>query len=52
MERKLTQEDIDAAVAQLGVDSAALNDAAARIEAEIASLEGQGVNTQGLKCTR
>lgn len=43
------QENIDAAVAQLGVDVASLNDAAVRIQAEIAALEAQGVDTTGLR---
>jgi hypothetical protein len=43
------QDDIDAAVATLGVDTQALNDSAARIEAQLAALEGQGVDTGPLR---
>ena|SRR6185369_14015626 len=43
------QDDIDAAVATLGVDTAALNDSAARIEAQLAALEAQGVDTAPLR---
>jgi hypothetical protein len=42
------QDDINAAITQLGLDQSALNDAAQRILAEIATLQGQGVDTSGL----
>lgn len=43
------QEDIDQAVSQLGIDVQGLTDSGARIETELARLEGQGVDTTGLR---
>jgi hypothetical protein len=42
------QDDINTAITQLGLDQTALNDAAARILAEIANLQSAGVDTTGL----
>lgn len=47
-ELQMGQVEVDAAVAELGVDVQKLNDAGALILAEIATLEGQGVDTSGL----
>lgn len=43
------QQDLDQAVAAIGLDVQGLTDAGARIEAEITKLEGQGVDTSGLR---
>lgn len=42
------QAEVDAAVAELGVDVQGLTDAGVAIQAEIAALQGQGVDTTGL----
>lgn len=42
------QEDVDAAVAGIGGDVTRMRDAIVRIQAEIADLQSQGVDTSGL----
>lgn len=44
-----SQDDVDAAVAQIGLDVTGLTDAGVRIEAAIAALEAQGADTTALR---